>query len=411
MISDVPLQELAAQQGPLVGVRVIDLGTMFAAPFGATLMGDFGADVIKVELPGAGDANRGIVPMIQGVPVTWTSLARNKRSITLDIRKERGREILLKLIATADVVIENFRPGTLEKWGLGYEVMKEANPRVILVRISGYGQTGPYRDKAGFGTPAAAFSGLTYMQGYPDRPPVSPPLALADYVAGTYGAMAAMMALHYRDKHGRPNGQVIDVSLYEPLFRYMDNVFAQYAYTGKVRERSGIHRQGATPAGTFETKDGKWMVMVTSTDRTFNRLAEVMGRGYMVHDPRYCTNEKRCERREEVNGMVQDFIRTMTAEEVQKLFDDNGIPICPINSMADIFQNPQFLARGDILEVDHPVLGKAKMPGIVPKFSETPGAVRFPGPMTPGLHNDEVFREELGLSAEEMESLKAEGVI
>jgi len=408
---DARIHDLARVQGPLVGVRVIDLGTMFAAPFAATLMADFGADVIKVELPGVGDANRGIVPIIKGVPVTWTSLARNKRSITLDIRKERGKEILLKLVATADVVVENFRPGTLEKWGLSYEVMKEVNPRVVLVRVSGYGQTGPYRDKAGFGTPAAAFSGLTYMQGYPDRPPVSPPLALADYVAGTYAAMAAMMALHYRDKHHRPTGQVIDVSLYEPLFRYMDNVFAQYAYTGQVRERSGIHRQGATPAGTFQTRDGKWVVMVTSTDRTFNRLAEVMGRGYMVHDPRYCTNEKRCERREEVNGYVQEFFATMDWAELSKLLDENGIPVCPINSMADIFQDPQYRARGDILEVDHPVLGKAMMPGIVPKFSDTPGAVRFPGPMTPGEQNQEIYQEELGISNEEMEALRAEGVV
>ena len=410
-MSNEELTKMASTQGPLVGVRVIDLGTMFAAPFGATLLGDFGADVIKVELPGAGDANRGIVPIVKGVPVTWTALARNKRSITLDIRKERGKELLLRLMATADIVMENFRPGTLERWGLEYDTMKQANPRVILIRVSGYGQTGPYRDKAGFGTPAAAFSGYTYMQGYPDRPPISPPIALADYVAGTFAALSAMMALHYRDKHHRPTGQWVDVSLYEPLFRMMENVLADYAYLGKVRERSGVTRQGAVPAGTYQTKDGKWVVMVTSTDRTFNRLAEVMGRADMITDPRYCTNERRCERREEVNGIVQQFFLTKTAAELMQLLDENGVPVCPINSMADIFQDPHFAAREDIIDVDHPVLGKAKMHGIIPKFSETPGAVRFPGPMIPGQHNAEIYQGELGLSDEELSALKAEGVI
>lgn len=405
------IAEQAAKDGPLVGVRVIDLGTMFAAPFGATLMGDFGAGVIKVELPGVGDSNRGIVPIVNGVPVTWTSLARNKRSITLDIRKERGKEILLELVAMADIVIENFRPGTLERWGLGYETLKEVNPGIILVRVSGYGQTGPYKDKAGFGTPAAAFSGLTYMQGYPDRPPVSPPLALADYVAGTYAAMAAMMALRYRDQCDPPEGQEVDVSLYEPLFRYMDNVISDYAYIGKVRERSGLARQGACPAGTFETKDGKFVVMVTSTDRTFNRLAEVMGRADMITDPRYSTNAARCERRQEVTGLVQQFFLSKTMDELMRELDENGVPICPINSMADCFENPQFVAREDVVEVDHPVLGKARMVGIVPKFSKTPGAIRFTGAMTPGEHNLEVYRDQLGLSEDELEALKAEEVI
>lgn len=410
-MSDERVAEPTAGVGPLAGVRVIDLGTMFAAPFGAALMGDFGADVIKVELPGIGDANRGIVPIVQGVPVTWTSLARNKRSISLDIRKEKGKEILLRLVATTDLVMENFRPGTLDKWGLGYEVMKEVNPRIVVVHISGYGQTGPYRHKAGFGTPATAFSGYTYIQGYPDRPPVSPAIALADYVAGTFGAMGGMMALHHRDKHGLPTGQEIDVSLYEPLFRMMDTVMVKYAYQGKVAERTGIQRSGASPAGTFRTGDGKWVVMVTSTDRTFARLAEVMGRADMIDDPRYCTNERRCERRDEVEGLVQQFFLTKSSSELMELLDENGVPVCPINSMADIFQDPHFRARENIVEVDHPILGKATTIGVVPKFSATPGAVRTPGPATVGEHNLEVYQGELGLSDQELEVLKAEQVI
>ncbi len=401
---------LAAKQGPLAGVRVIDLGTMFAAPFAATLMGDFGADVIKVEVPGTGDSNRGITPIVQGVPVLWTALARNKKSISLDIRTEKGKEILMKLIATADVVMENFRVGTLEKWGLGLDEMKKVNPRIILVRISGYGQTGPSKDKAGFGTPAAAYAGYTYMQGFGDRPPISPPISLADYLAGTFGALSAMMALHHRDKHNRPEGQSVDVSLYEPLFRFMDNIVVNYAYQGKVRERSDNQRM-TVPGGNFETKDGKWVVMVSSTDRVFNRLAEVMGRADMITDPNYCTNAKRMERGEEVNGLVQDFFNTLNMRDLIALLDKSGIPVCPINSMADIFEDPQYQAREDIVEVDHPVLGKAKMIGVVPKFSETPGAIRFPGPATVGENNLEIYKSELGLSDADIEALKSEKVI
>jgi len=263
--------------GPLAGVRVIDLGTMFAGPFAASLMADFGADVLKVELPKVGDSNRGMAPVIKGVPGPWTILSRNKRSISLDIRKPKGKDILKRLVAGTDVVVENFRPDTLEGWGLGYDVLKAVNPKLIMVRISGYGQTGPYSHKAGFGTPATAFSGFTYLQGYPDRPPLSPPLAMADYVTGIFGAMAGAMALyHLRASEGQ-EGQQVDVALYETVFRILEQLVAEYDLTGKVRERAGHISQGAAPAGAFECGDGKWVIMVTSTDRTFNRLTEVDG--------------------------------------------------------------------------------------------------------------------------------------
>ncbi len=400
-----------AFQGPLVGTRVIDLGTMFAGPFTASLMADFGADVIKVELPGVGDSHRGMPPVVKGVPGPWTILARNKRSISLDIRTERGKEILKRLVATADVVVENFRPGTLEGWGLGYEVLKKINPRLIMVRISGYGQTGPDRHKAGFGTPATAFSGLTYMQGFPDRPPVSPPLALADYVAGTFGAMAAMMALYHLKVNGDPEGQQVDIALYEPIFRMLEAPLADYDLTGRVRERGGHIQRGAAPAGAFQCGDGKWVVMVTSTDRTFNRLAEAMGRSDLLTDPRYDTGAHRVEHREEITSIVQDWFSRHPAAEVLKILDDNGVPICPINSMADIFENPQYRDRENLIKVDHPILGKVTMPNVVPKFSKTPGAVRTPGPVTVGEHNREIYQTELGMTDEELETLKAEGVI
>lgn len=401
----------APARGPLVGVRVIDLGTMFAAPFAASLMADFGADVIKVELPGVGDSNRGFPPNAKGVPGAWTILARNKRSISLDIRKAKGKELLKKLVSSADIVVENFRPGTLEGWGLGYEAFREANPRIIMIRVSGYGQTGPYAHKAGFGTPATAFGGLTYLQGYPDRPPISPPLALVDYIAGLFGAMAALMALYHLKIHDQPEGQQVDIALYESIFRLLEAVVAEYDMTGRSRERSGHISKGAAPSGSFESQDGKWVVMVTSTDRTFARLAEVVGRPELMRDPRFDSGPHRLQNRDEIVAIVQDWFHQHPAEEALKILDEAGVPVCPIHSMADIFQDPQYRARENLVQMDHPILGKVTMPGIIPKFSATPGAIRWPGALTIGQHNEEVYQEELGLSAQEMEALKAEGVI
>lgn len=397
--------------GPLAGVRVIDLGTMFAGPFAASLMGDFGADVIKVELPGAGDANRGMPPVVKGVPGTFTILARNKRSITLDIRKPKGKELLKRLVRDADIVVENFRPGTLEGWGIGYEDLKLVNPRLIMVRISGYGQTGPYAQKAGFGTPATAFSGLTYLQGFPDRPPVSPPLAMADYVTGLFGAFAAMMALFHLNAHDQREGQQVDLALYESIFRMLEQLVAEYDLTGKVRERAGVISRGAAPAGTFQCGDGKWIVMVTSTDRTFWRLAEVMGMPELVQDPRFRLGPDRAANRDEIIAIVKEFFLQHDSAELMNMMDDGGVPVSRIQSIADIFEDPQYKARQNLIEVEHPVLGKVTMPGIVPKLSATPGAVRWAGPVTIGEHNAEVYCNELGLSEEEMAALREERII
>jgi len=397
--------------GPLSGVRVIDLGTMFAGPFAASLMGDFGADVIKIELPKVGDSNRGMAPVVKGVPGPWTILSRNKRSISLDIRKEKGKEILKKLVATADVVVENFRPGTLEGWGLGYDVLKTVNPKLIMIRISGYGQTGPYAGKAGFGTPATAFSGFTYLQGYPDRPPLSPPLAMADYVTGIFGAMAAAMALYHLKATDADEGQQVDLALYEAIFRILEMLVAEYDLTGKVRERAGHISQGAAPAGAFKCSDGKWVIMVTSTDRTFARLAEVMGRTDLLTDPRFDTGPHRSANRKAITEIVQEWFHQHSMPEIMKILDENGVPVSPIYSIADIFQDPQYKARENLVQIEHPILGKVTMPGIVPKFSATPGVIRWPGPYTVGQHNDEIYIKELGFSPEELEALKAEDVI
>ncbi|RBW70686.1 CaiB/BaiF CoA transferase family protein [Bacillus taeanensis] len=396
--------------GPLTGVRILDVSTMIAAPFGATLLADLGAEVIKVEIPGKGDTLRTVGPWKGTEPLRWPGLARNKKSVTLDIRTEEGRALFKKLISTVDILIENFRPGTLEKWNLGYEELKKANPKLIMTRVSGYGQTGPYREKAGFGTPGTAFSGHTYLQGYSDRPPVSPSYSLLDYITGVYVAFSTVSALFYRETNEEGEGQIVEMGLYESIFRMMEFLIAEYDQTGKVRERSPGLAGHSSPAGTYETKDGKYVVLVTSTDSTFNRLAEAMERTDMLEDPRYYTNSERLKNDSEVQEIVSGWIRTHTQKELMEKLDSFGVPVSPIYSIEDIFNDPQYKERQNIVEVEHPRLGKIKVPGVVPKFSSTPGAIRHRAPEL-GEHNEEIFGEALGLSAEELSSLKEKGVI
>jgi formyl-CoA transferase len=297
----------------------------------------------------------------------------------------------------------------MEAWGLGPDELRRVNPRLIFVRISGYGQTGPYRDKAGFGTPATAFAGLTYLLGYPDRPPLNVPISLSDLLAGLYGALAALMALYWRDARGG-DGQVADISLYESVFRLLDSLVAEYGVAGHVRGRRGDLSGGASPAGTYETADGRHVVLVCSTDRTFNRLAEAIGRADMITDPRYSTNARRVERRAEVDAIVGEWLKGRTLEESRRVLDAVGCPLSPVNSIADIFADPQYHAREDIVEVDHPRLGRVPMPGLVPLLSRTPGRVVHAGP-DPGTHNEAVLAGLLGLGAEEIETLRREGVV
>ena len=395
--------------GPLTGVQILDISTMIAAPFGATLLADLGADVIKVELPNKGDTLRTVGPWKDGEPLRWPGLARNKKSITLNIHSEKGKDIFLKLLKKTDILIENFRPGTLDRWGLSYEVLKEANPNCIVVRVSGYGQTGPYASKAGFGTPATAFSGHTYIQGYPDRPPVSPSYSLLDYIVGVYTAFSAVSALYYRDAQPGGTGQQVEMGLYEGIFRMLEFLIAEYDQTGKVRQRSPGLAGHSSPSGTYETKDGKYVVLVCSTDSTFDRLAEAMGCEDMLQDERYATNAQRLKHDDEVQDIVKAFIRTYTLEDLQQHLDQYGVPVSPILSIEDIFENEQYKARENIVEVEHLRLGKIKVPGVVPKFSETPGKIRYRAPEL-GEHNAEVY-SELGLTEQQLAELKETGVI
>ncbi|RAK22026.1 formyl-CoA transferase [Anoxybacillus vitaminiphilus] len=395
---------------PLEGVKVLDVSTMIAAPFGAVLLGDFGADVIKVEMPEKGDTLRHVGPFLGHEPLRWPGLSRNKKSLTLDLRKEEGMEIFKKLVSKVDILIENFRPGTLEKWGGGYEELKKVNPNLVMIRVSGYGQTGPFREKAGFGTPATAFSGFTYLQGFPDRPPVSPPFSLTDYITGIYVAFAAVTAIYYRDVNPNGEGQMVDIALYESVFRMLEFLIAEYDKLGKIRERSPGLTGHSSPAGTFMTKDGHWVVLVTSTDSTFERLAKAMNREDLLTNEKFCTNERRLQHNDEINQIVADWIQSMPREELLQLLDKYGVPVSPILNIKDIFEHPHYQARENIIEVKHPRLGKIKVPGIIPKFEKTPGSIRNIAPDL-GEHNYEILHDMLGLSSSEIQELQQKKVI
>ncbi len=394
---------------PLEGVKVLDVSTMIAAPYGTALLGDFGADVLKVEIPGRGDTSRSVGPFKGDEPLRWPGLSRNKKSLTLDLHQEEGVRILKKLAVTHDILVENFRPGTLEKWGVGYDVLKELNPNLIMIRVSGYGQTGPYKSKAGFGTPATAFSGYTYLQGFTDRHPVSPPFSLTDYICGIYVAFAAVTALYHRDAHENGEGQMVDIALYETVFRMMEFLVAEYDQLEKVRERAPGLAGHSSPSGTFQTKDGHWVVLVTSTDTTFNRLAKAMDREDMLTDPRYHTNACRLEHNDETNGIVEKWIQAQERESLLEKLDHFGVPISPVMSIADIVENEQYKARENIVEVKHPRLGSIKVPGIVPKFEKTPGSIRSIAPDL-GENNESVLLE-LGFSKEDIKTLEQKNVI
>lgn len=399
----------AAASGPLVGFRVLDISTMIAAPFGAALLADFGADVIKVELPGQGDTLRNVAPMSAHRSLYWSVLARNKSSITLDLRVPTGRDLFLDLVRRSDVIIENFRPGTLERWDLAYEVLEEANPDIVLVRISGYGQDGPYRDKAGFGTPAAAIGGLTYMTGFPDRPPISVPIALADYLAGLFGALGAVTALLERVRNGR-GGQAVDVSLYESVFRLLEAVVPAYGKNGKIRERQGNRTGQSSPIGSYRTADDRYMVLSVSTDRIWLRMIDAMGHPEWGSDPRFLGNPQRTLHADEVDAVVGGWFAEHTADEAQAILDAAGVPVCPIYSIADIFADPHYAAREDIIAPVDAELGPVPMPAVLPRFSRTPGRVRAPGPPL-GAHNTEVYCGLLGLTEADLADLSAAGVI
>ncbi|GGQ35733.1 CaiB/BaiF CoA transferase family protein [Streptomyces mutabilis] len=395
-------------RGPLAGLRVLEAANVYAGPFAASLLGDFGAEVLKIEMPGAGDPLRAMHPFDGDEPLTWTSIARNKKSMTLDLRVEEGREIFLELVASHDVLIENFRPGTLDRWKLTAEDLRAANPDLVITRVSGFGQTGPNSPMAGFGTPATAFTGYVYGTGFPDREPVLPPISLVDYVAGLFAAFGTLVAVRHRDVAGGP-AQEVDVALYESLLRFLEGMVTQYDRLGTLTERQGNQFPASVPCGLFRGSDDVWMVLSTSSDRTFNRLAELMGRSDMLTDPRYCTNRARVENRDAVNAVVEQWFGERTGDEIQRLCDAASVPVSRVNSMADVFTNPHVRERGSLVEVAHPNLGTVTMPGVVPRLTSTPGAITSPGPRL-GEHTDAVLGM-LGRDNAQIRALREQGVI
>jgi crotonobetainyl-CoA:carnitine CoA-transferase CaiB-like acyl-CoA transferase len=396
----------------LEGLRVLDLATFIAAPFAAGLLAELGADVIKVEQPGAGDPLRDLGDKVNGRALFWALEGRGRRSITCNLRLPRGQQLALELVRRSDVVVENFRPGTLERWNLGYGRMRAANAGVILLRVSAYGQTGPYAGRPGFGRIAQAFGGLTYLAGDPDRAtsgaPVLPGSAtLADYAAGLFGAVAVLAAKQHRDRTGQ--GQSIDVSLFESIFRLTDYLALAYDRLGIVRERSGSAAHAA-PHNHYPTADGKWIAIACTSDRIFRRLAAAMGDEAWSAEPGFATMEQRAARRSEVDARVAAWTARFTLGELRARLDAAEVPNSPIYSIADIFADAQYRARETLVALDDPVVGRIRMPAPVPRLSATPARLQRPAPAI-GEHNQDVYGGLLGMSEAELAQLRADGVI
>ncbi|MFP6746132.1 MAG: CaiB/BaiF CoA-transferase family protein [Alphaproteobacteria bacterium] len=395
---------------PLDGVRVLDLATFIAAPFTAAILAEFGAEVIKVEQPGGGDPMRqfGTATEIPDSSLAWLSEARNKHSITLNLKAPEGAELFKRLAAEADVVCENFRPGTLEKWGLGYDVLHAINPRLILFQISGYGQDGPYRDRPGFARIAHAVGGLTYLAGMPGEAPVTPgSTSLADYISGLYGAVGVMMALRVAERTGQ--GQTIDIALFETIFRVLDELAPAYARHGTVRGREGLGTRNVCPHGHFPTRDGGWVAIACTSDKIWRRMANnVLARPDLAES--HPTTAQRVRDRALIDGVVSGFTTAHATAEVVAHCAAGDVPCSAINSIADIFADPQFEARGTLRRIQHAVLGEIVVPDVLPKLSGTPGAIDGLGPRL-GDWNQEIYGERLGLSAAQLEKLRNSGVI
>ena len=392
--------------GALRDIRVVELGQLLAGPFCGQLLGDMGADVIKVEPPGEGDPLR---QWGQGeVKVQWEVVARNKRSVSANLRVAEGQALVRRLIAHADVVIENFKPGTMEKWGLDPEALLVEHPGLIVARMSGYGQSGPYSDRAGFGGIGEAMGGWRYIVGEPDRPPSRMGVSIGDTLTATYGCMGVLAALHHRQRTGQ--GQVIDAALYESVLQVMEGLVPEYDYNGVIRERSGSILPGIAPSNVYRCKDGEYMIGANK-DSLWKRLAEAMGRPELGDDPRYATHVARGEHQLELDTLINDWTRTLTVDEVDAMMIAHSIPAGRVYRAPEMLADPHFQARKAIIEVDTERHGKLRMQNAFPKLSITPSSVRRAAPSVVGQHNAEVYGELLGLSAAEIAGLAERGAI
>jgi len=396
-------------QPPLQGLRVLELGSMIAGPFAARLFAEFGAEVIKIEPPDGGDPLRTWRHLYQGTSLWWYVQSRNKKSITLDLRQSGAREIVLQLAAKADVLIENFKPGTMEKWGLGWDDLEKVNPGLIMVRVSGYGQTGPYRNKAGFGSIGEAMGGIRYLTGYPDRPPTRVGVSLGDSVAGLYAFIGGLLALRHREvRQGK--GQVVDVALYEAVFSLMEGLLPEYSALGVIRERTGTILPGIAPSNTYCCADGKYIVIGGNSDGIFKRLMLAVGRPDLAEDPRLARNDGRVTHMAEIDEAISAWTATKSIDEALEAMDRAGVPAGKIYNAADIAADPHYRARGMVQETEIPGLGKILVPGLVPGLSETPGEVRWLGPEL-GAHNEEIYCGLLGYPREMLKQWREKGLI
>jgi formyl-CoA transferase len=392
--------------GALKGVRVVEMGQLIAGPFCGQLLGDMGADVVKIEPPGKGDPMRA---WGRGdFPLWWEVVARNKKSVTANLRVADGQALARGLIAKADILIENFKPGTLEGWNLAPETLHALNPGLIIVRVSGYGQTGPYSDRAGFGGIGEAMGGWRHIVGDPDRPPSRMGVSIGDALAATYGCMGALAALRHRDKTGQ--GQVVDSSLYEAVLQVMESLIPEYDKTGYIRERSGSVLPGIAPSNVYRCKDGDYLIGANQ-DSVFQRLCTAMGRPELAADPRYVDHIQRGKRQQELDALIEAWTLTLTVDELESAMIEASVPAGKIYRAPDMLADPHFAAREAIIEIDHPRWDKLKMQNAFPKLSVTPSSVRTPAPQTVGQDNALVYGQVLGLSAQDLLDLNKRGVI
>jgi formyl-CoA transferase len=394
--------------GPLSGLRVLELGTLLAGPFCGQLLGDFGAEVIKIEPPNQGDPMRAWGrEKAGGKSLWWPVVARNKKAITLDLRQAEGQALLRELVKQSDFLLENFRPGTMEKWGLGWSELSAINPRLIMIRVSGFGQTGPYSRQAGFGAIGEAMGGLRYVVGDPSTPPSRMGISIGDSLAATFACIGALSALHHRDKTGR--GQVVDSAIYEAVLNMMESLVTEYDKVGYIRERTGAILPNVAPSNVYKTSDG--MVLIAANqDTVFSRLAEAMGQPGLAADPKYSTHGARGAHQAELDALVEQWTVTLTTRQVLDLMDQFGVPAGLIYRAPDMLEDEHFKARDAIVTVPHPDFGELRMQNVAPKLSETPGSVRSPSPAL-GQHNDEIYLQVLGLAPERYAELRAAKVI
>ncbi|GAA2361104.1 CoA transferase [Saccharopolyspora halophila] len=395
--------------GPLSDIRVIEAGTLIAGPFCGQLLADFGAEVIKVEDPGVGDPMREWGQQKhEGRSLAWPVIARNKKSVTANLRAEEGQRILRELVATADVLVENFRPGTLERWGLGYEQLQEINPGLVLVRVTGYGQDGPYASRAGFGAIGEAMGGIRHVTGEPDRPPSRVGVSLGDSLAATFSALGAVMALHARQRTGR--GQVVDTAIYEAVLAFMESLLPEWEFAGYRRERTGSVLPRIAPSNAYPTADGAEIIIGANRDTVFARLCEVMGEPELSSGEHYGTHDARGENQEELDERIATWTRKFDADDVLGRLHEAGVPAGRVYTAEDMMADPHYAARQAIVRLMHPQLGEFPMQNVVPRLSETPGEVHSVGPEL-GQHNEEIYGEVFGADAEQLRRWREQQVI